>query len=347
MNTRRSLQAGTYKILFALLIISILMLFVEGSVVLAESAMIEYVEELDEIQVDYGVPFSELDLPETVTAILENGESVDVGVVWQEGDYNEAIPGPHDIEGILIDLPSGVENPYDIKAEIVVNVYPEFDFRIEYIKAPEFIYLGETVEVEVLVVREDYSQDNTINLEIYFYNDGESIARFRGDNKLEQGEKEFYAVLEWTPEYLGDIDFSVGVFQRGQEPDGPIPLKYGTVIVFEGIRIVNSPVVNFGILYVGEAPGKASAYWEVKGDRDLSYSAEISPDNVDLKLDGSGDVAFSAGLYIEDINGFVLSDSDGTDTFRIVADGGDDVLGNDTVPGEYYGIATVTVTLDH
>lgn len=75
-----------------------------------------------DIPVAYGTPFAELGLPTQVTAILNDASERDVDVDWAEGDYDPTNPGTYTLEGTLVNLPAGVTNPDDVKAEVDVIV---------------------------------------------------------------------------------------------------------------------------------------------------------------------------------------------------------------------------------
>mgnify|MGYP006284732977 CR=1 FL=1 len=73
------------------------------------------------LTVELGVPFEELALPETIEVLLENSESINLEVIWQEGDYNPALTGTYGLSGELV-LIEGVANPDNLQAQIDVTV---------------------------------------------------------------------------------------------------------------------------------------------------------------------------------------------------------------------------------
>ena len=100
------------------------------------------VDNPDDITVEEGTAFEELPLPEEVNVHLDDLSSEFVPVLWQKGDYDESELGTYTLEGEL-DLPSGIENPDNIKAYINVEVIPEIveytiTFNLDMSEAPGF-----------------------------------------------------------------------------------------------------------------------------------------------------------------------------------------------------------------
>lgn len=95
------------------------------------------------LTVELGVPFEELALPETVEVLLENSESINLEVIWQEGDYNPALTGTYDLTGELV-LIEGVANPDNLQAQIEVTLTePDFSELIA-----GWFFPGETQEAD-------------------------------------------------------------------------------------------------------------------------------------------------------------------------------------------------------
>ncbi len=98
-------------------------IFVEG----VESGFVPNVvsvEALQDIQVEQGTAFEQVDLPEMVAVTLNNNQVVDMDVIWSEGDYDGDVLGDYLITGELI-LPDGITNDDDIQAQVIVSVAEE------------------------------------------------------------------------------------------------------------------------------------------------------------------------------------------------------------------------------
>jgi|GEM_PF-1874781 len=82
------------------------------------------IEDLDAVTVEYGTPFNDLPLPQTVTVNLDTETTENLEVNWQQGDYNGEESGTYFLTGELL-LTGGISNPDNLTAQIVVVVEPE------------------------------------------------------------------------------------------------------------------------------------------------------------------------------------------------------------------------------
>ncbi|MBR6771246.1 MAG: glycoside hydrolase N-terminal domain-containing protein, partial [Lachnospiraceae bacterium] len=81
------------------------------------------VEAVNKVEAVYGTAFESLDLPETVTVVLntEDGEKVNLAVTWAKGEYNGEKAGVYTLEG-TITTTDEIQNINGIKATIQVEV---------------------------------------------------------------------------------------------------------------------------------------------------------------------------------------------------------------------------------
>lgn len=84
------------------------------------------VEELLKIEVVEGTDFDDIDLPETITAILSDTTEKSIEVQWDKGSYDKDILGVYTVTGELM-LPENVYNPDQIAAEIKIEVVEKAD----------------------------------------------------------------------------------------------------------------------------------------------------------------------------------------------------------------------------
>ena len=82
------------------------------------------VESFEDITVAFGTSFEALTLPSTLTVTLDNDDTEELSVVWEEGDYNGNIANTYILTGI-IQLIDGITNPSNIQASINVTVLEE------------------------------------------------------------------------------------------------------------------------------------------------------------------------------------------------------------------------------
>ncbi|MBI9068299.1 MAG: choice-of-anchor J domain-containing protein [Salinivirgaceae bacterium] len=87
---------------------------------------VDAIESFDALSYTVGTLFSELNLPDTVVATLNDGTTDTLNINWLEGDYNANEEGTYSLVGELV--LSNIANPYNIKAQIDVSlgysVYP-------------------------------------------------------------------------------------------------------------------------------------------------------------------------------------------------------------------------------
>ncbi|MBJ6362417.1 Ig-like domain-containing protein [Paenibacillus sp. GCM10012307] len=81
-------------------------------------------ESFDPVSVEYGTVFGTLQLPSTVTATLNNGETVALAVAWSSAGYVADQAGTYTIQGTLT-LQDRVLNPQALQPAIAVTVLPE------------------------------------------------------------------------------------------------------------------------------------------------------------------------------------------------------------------------------
>ena len=89
----------------------------------SESKKIISVTYPDMITVPNGTYFADLNLPEKITVTLEDETTKELGVEWDPANYIYGIPGTYQLEGEIV-LTSGVSNPQEYKALILVKVLP-------------------------------------------------------------------------------------------------------------------------------------------------------------------------------------------------------------------------------
>ncbi|MDC0700482.1 Ig-like domain-containing protein, partial [Blautia wexlerae] len=82
------------------------------------------VKELPVLEVAVGTPYYRLALPETVTAVLEDGNSVALAVKWAKGNYDSTKEGTYTLSGALV-CPDGIINASGLTASIEVKVTPK------------------------------------------------------------------------------------------------------------------------------------------------------------------------------------------------------------------------------
>ncbi|HKL76244.1 MAG TPA: SUMF1/EgtB/PvdO family nonheme iron enzyme [Halanaerobiales bacterium] len=85
--------------------------------------IITAIEELEEITVEYGTLFKDLNLPETVEVTLDDDSKENISVTWSEDDYNSKKVQKQSITGELTDLPNNITNPYNLT--VSANVVQE------------------------------------------------------------------------------------------------------------------------------------------------------------------------------------------------------------------------------
>jgi hypothetical protein len=100
----------------------------EGKVTVEEPSLLHIaaVDPLDPLPVPYGTLLNALDLPSHVYITLSDNSQDEVAVTWDGGTpaYVGTTAGTYTFNGTLT-LPSGVVNPSNVKATLVVTVLPE------------------------------------------------------------------------------------------------------------------------------------------------------------------------------------------------------------------------------
>ena len=90
-----------------------------------EELVVVGVQAINDMTVDFGTSFAALPLPEKVEVILSDNSTTDVDVDWTgaEQNYDGDTADTYTLEGEL-ELPEGIINPDDLKAEVGVIVDP-------------------------------------------------------------------------------------------------------------------------------------------------------------------------------------------------------------------------------
>ncbi len=79
-------------------------------------------DEFEDIPVDNGTDFEDLDLPATTTATLSNGETVEMNIAWAEGDYDGDVAGTYVLDGTLVPPNSKITSTIELEVSIVVAI---------------------------------------------------------------------------------------------------------------------------------------------------------------------------------------------------------------------------------
>ncbi|WP_062047433.1 Ig-like domain-containing protein [Bacillus sp. JCM 19034] len=89
------------------------------------------ISELDDLQVKNGTQRSELELPLQIEVVLSNGETIDLGVTWNDGEplYDGTRAGSYQFTGVVQQL-TGILNLYNVQA-IQTVIVSEKDDPIE------------------------------------------------------------------------------------------------------------------------------------------------------------------------------------------------------------------------
>lgn len=101
---------------------------------MSEEIKIESLEDIPDIEVEFGTAFDDIELPPTVLASLSDGSTETVEIDWSaaEASYDGETAGTYTLEGELVNLPDDVDNPDTIRAEVTVIV-SEKQVEMEYI----------------------------------------------------------------------------------------------------------------------------------------------------------------------------------------------------------------------
>lgn len=145
-----------------------------------ENAVIK-AEEPDFLQVEKGIPFSELPLPESVRIYTSNNAQYEAAVNWSNAGYDKDCEGVYKLSG-LIRMPEGVTNPEGVIANIVVRVGDVF------VKASQDTYVRDNSETGA-----DHKADPKLQLK----NDGKgysrkAIIKFPLENILDNADKIYF-----------------------------------------------------------------------------------------------------------------------------------------------------------
>ena len=94
-------------------------LYAEPDVI--EELYVNGIEGFEDIEVEKGISFDDLDLPESASVELSNQVYGNIPVEWEAGDFDGNMAGTYTLKGIL-DLPEQILNPSEISAVIRVRV---------------------------------------------------------------------------------------------------------------------------------------------------------------------------------------------------------------------------------
>lgn len=120
------------------------------------------------IHVANGTKHSEINLPEQVEVTVNNGNTINVGVIWDKGDptYNGMRAGTYLFTGKL-ELPTGVLNPDSKQAKVEVKVDKPFITEVEplrVIQVENGTKLSEIDFAEQVMVTLNNGEKETINV---------------------------------------------------------------------------------------------------------------------------------------------------------------------------------------
>ena len=120
-----------------------------------ETLEITSVEEIPDINVEYGTDFEDLNLPEEVEVTLADNSTTDLDVNWLEGDYDGDTAGTYTLVGELI-LPDNIVNPDDLHPTVDVIVAEEPPaYTDDYLGLQEGLEMESKTESEVVLYDED------------------------------------------------------------------------------------------------------------------------------------------------------------------------------------------------
>lgn len=114
---------GTYTFTGALNSVTNLFNLKAKANVIVANATISSISSFDDISVQVGTTFESLSLPTSVSIILNNSKTINAGVTWAKGKYNESATGTYALTGTL-SVPAGITVPKGTTAKINVIVTP-------------------------------------------------------------------------------------------------------------------------------------------------------------------------------------------------------------------------------
>ncbi len=256
---------------------------ITGNFELVALAIVE-VETLDEITVDYGTPFEEIGLPESVEVVLSDNSTDTIDVDWSaaEDDYDGDTVGIYALEGYLVLSPDLV-NPEGLVAQVNVRVVEDIltvvsvaginDVTVPFGTAYEEIPFDPSDEVEVVL-----EDDSTSSVSITY--DDESEPQY---DELEPGAYEFGYVLmsddHIIPENLAtgkitvtvkpllakDVNVSVVLL---------VPGVYNVAITFDDIKN-KLPDINKECRLILSVSGKADIILEYTDIQDSFFKPAV------------------------------------------------------------------------
>ena len=142
---------------------------VEGVEIISRTYIVG-VSDIDNKEVDFGTPFSDVEFPETVEVILENGFKLEVKVNWKavsSPKYDSLKAGNYGFEGSFIELPNYIVNINDLKATVNVVVKEEVKPVVKIVRVSDIddivvdhgtTYGNIKLPEKVIVILEDDTQ---------------------------------------------------------------------------------------------------------------------------------------------------------------------------------------------
>jgi len=123
-----------------------------------ETLEITSVEEIPDINVEYGIDFEDIELPEEVEVTLADNSTADLEVNWLEGDYDGDTAGTYTLVGDLV-LPDNIVNPDNLHPTVDVIVAEELPAYTD-----DYLGLQEGLEMEIKTESEAvlYDEDNDV-----------------------------------------------------------------------------------------------------------------------------------------------------------------------------------------
>ena len=169
--------------------------------------------------VPFGTPAEDLDIPETVTATLDDDSTEEISVEWDAAavpPYDGDEPGDYVWGGTLVDLPEGVTNPDDVEAQLTVTVgepdwffvEDETDFDTALNRQEKYIVLTDDLDL-LDPTRIEYDME-VLDLNNFNITLSGGVLAFRGDG-TEVKNGSIFGDLTWWDwatdpgNYLGSV----------------------------------------------------------------------------------------------------------------------------------------------
>ncbi|WP_062047432.1 Ig-like domain-containing protein [Bacillus sp. JCM 19034] len=161
-----------------------------------DNPFITEVEQLDNIQVVNGIKREDLDLPEYVEVMLNNGDKANIYVNWDEGVpiYNEKVAGAYHFTGMLEQL-GEIENIHDKHATIKVLVGDPIITTVERLEKVTVVNGTKRTELELPEQVEITLNNGEVVKVDVTWNEGDP--QYDG---MQAGTYPFIGTLEWSSE---------------------------------------------------------------------------------------------------------------------------------------------------